>query len=179
MDRISPWPSALAPNRRDCRSISMAVTPDDRQPEEKPGRAFSQSAPSAGLEPGKYPSSFAGGKDQLSPKDHSFGSRPGVCRAGLPRQEVWAYEFRDLLPMPILAVGAAFTFIAGELRQAPLWMQNNGLEGVFRFCMEPRRLWRRYVLMSPAYVVLLTLQALGLKSFTTEGKEPAVELLHG
>src|SRR5579871_5213712 len=47
---------------------------------------------------------------------------------GCPRQEVWAYEFRSRLNLPILAVGAAFPFLAGTLRQAPLWMQDRGLE---------------------------------------------------
>jgi N-acetylglucosaminyldiphosphoundecaprenol N-acetyl-beta-D-mannosaminyltransferase len=135
--------------------------------------------PIAGLEPGKYRQMSSDEKQELARRIIGSGAALVFVGLGCPRQEVWAYEFRELLPMPILAVGAAFTFIAGELRQAPLWMQNHGLEGVFRFCLEPRRLWRRYVLLSPFYVLLLILQAFRLKSFATDGKEPVTDLLYG
>ena len=97
---------------------------------------------------------------------------------GCPRQEIWAYEFRDRLKMPILAVGAAFPMLAGTLRQAPAWMQDRGLEWFFRLCMEPRRLWRRYLLLSPAYVVLVLCQWIGLR-FSAEGAKPLTEILYG
>ncbi len=53
---------------------------------------------------------------------------------GCPRQESFAYEFRDALSMPVVAVGAAFPFIAGRVAQAPRWMQDRGLEWLFRLC---------------------------------------------
>jgi N-acetylglucosaminyldiphosphoundecaprenol N-acetyl-beta-D-mannosaminyltransferase len=81
---------------------------------------------------------------------------------GCPRQEVWLYEHRHLLNMPMIAVGAAFDFHAGRLAQAPRWMQDRGLEWVFRFLHEPRRLWRRYMLLNPLFVMLLALQYLGV-----------------
>jgi N-acetylglucosaminyldiphosphoundecaprenol N-acetyl-beta-D-mannosaminyltransferase len=62
---------------------------------------------------------------------------------------VWSYEKRDGLSMPILAVGAAFDFYAGQTEQAPRWMQDHGLEWLFRLKAEPRRLWRRYILLNP------------------------------
>jgi exopolysaccharide biosynthesis WecB/TagA/CpsF family protein len=133
----------------------------------------------AGMEPGKYRPLSGQEKQELAQRIRDSGAAIVFVGLGCPRQEVWAYEYRDLLPMPIIAVGAAFAFMAGELRQAPLWMQNYGLEGVFRFCCEPRRLWRRYLLMSPMYVFLLTLQGLGLKSFDTKGIKPAAELSYG
>ena len=83
------------------------------------------------------------------------------------------------LNMPILAVGAAFPFLAGVISQAPAWMQNYGLEWLFRLVSEPRRLWRRYVYLNPAYLFLLTLQALRLSRFAPDGKSPAEELLYG
>jgi exopolysaccharide biosynthesis WecB/TagA/CpsF family protein len=97
---------------------------------------------------------------------------------GCPRQEVWAYEFRDRLKLPILAVGAAFPFLAGTLRQAPKWMQDRGLEWLFRLCTEPRRLWRRYLMLSPAYLFLVACQSLGF-SFRANGAPPAKEILYG
>lgn len=82
---------------------------------------------------------------------------------GCPRQEIWAYENRDLLPMPVLAVGAAFDFHAGLLPQAPAWLQRHGLEWLFRLYCEPGRLWRRYLVLNPLYLTLLALQALGIR----------------
>ena len=98
---------------------------------------------------------------------------------GCPRQEVFAYEFRDVLDVPIVAVGAAFPFLSGKLREAPLWMQNAGLEWLFRLVMEPQRLWRRYVLLNPTYLLLVGLQAVGFLSFSTNGRAPTKELLYG
>ena len=97
---------------------------------------------------------------------------------GCPRQEVWAYEFRDRIKLPIVAVGAAFPITAGVLRQAPKWMQDRGLEWLFRLCTEPRRLWRRYLLLSPAYILLVICQWLGMQ-FKTAGRPPKKEILHG
>jgi exopolysaccharide biosynthesis WecB/TagA/CpsF family protein len=82
---------------------------------------------------------------------------------GCPRQEVWLYEHRATLNMPMIAVGAAFDFHAKRLAQAPGWMQDRGLEWLFRLWHEPGRLWRRYVLLNPLFVSLLALQVLGLK----------------
>jgi N-acetylglucosaminyldiphosphoundecaprenol N-acetyl-beta-D-mannosaminyltransferase len=98
---------------------------------------------------------------------------------GCPRQEVFAYEFHDILPMPLVAVGAAFPFLAGKIPQAPRWMQDVGLEWVFRLALEPQRLWRRYVLLNPTYIFFVVIQALGLSSFSTNGQAPSDELLYG
>ena len=133
--------------------------------------------PVAGMEPGMYRNFSREEKENLADRIRGSGAAMVFVGLGCPRQEVWAYEFRNLLSMPILAVGATFAFLAGELRQAPLWMQNHGLEGVFRLCMEPRRLWRRYLLLSPAFVGLVALQVFRLKYFSTEGKQPSVELM--
>jgi N-acetylglucosaminyldiphosphoundecaprenol N-acetyl-beta-D-mannosaminyltransferase len=54
-----------------------------------------------------------------------------------------------------VGVGAAFDLMSGTLRQAPRWMQRIGLEWLFRLTMEPRRLWRRYLLNIPRFVVSL------------------------
>ena len=56
-------------------------------------------------------------------------------------------DHRDKLPgVVMLSVGAAFDFHAGRVRQAPAWMRRTGLEWFFRLLMEPRRLWKRYIL---------------------------------
>ena len=73
----------------------------------------------------------------------------------------------QLLPLPLIAVGAAFDFHAGTLRQAPPSWQRVGLEWLFRLGCEPRRLWRRYVFLNPRYVQLVMMQALRLRTFRT------------
>ncbi len=107
------------------------------------------------------------------------GARMTFVGLGCPRQEVWIYEYRDLLQMPILAVGAAFDFFAGTVRQAPPFMQRSGLEWLFRLWQEPRRLWRRYLFLNPYYLFLVLLQAMHLKTFDSKGRAPMKDLGYG
>lgn len=90
------------------------------------------------------------------------GARLTFVGLGCPRQEVWAYENRNLISMPALAVGAAFDFHAGTLAEAPGWMQRGGLEWLYRLVREPRRLWRRYLLLNPLYLLMAAAQRLGI-----------------
>jgi N-acetylglucosaminyldiphosphoundecaprenol N-acetyl-beta-D-mannosaminyltransferase len=80
---------------------------------------------------------------------------------GQPRQEQWMHRMRPRLSPPLLVgVGAAFDFHAGLVRQAPAWMQRNGLEWTYRLSREPRRLWRRYARYNPLFVMGFTRQYL-------------------
>ena len=97
---------------------------------------------------------------------------------GCPRQEIFVYECCDDFHVPCLAVGAAFAFHAGVTKQAPSWMQRAGLEWLFRLGQEPRRLWRRYVLLNPAYLALLLLQRSKIRVLDdTDTQKPTFE--HG
>ena len=118
-------------------------------------------------------------KPKIAAAIRNSGASIAFVGLGCPRQEIFAYEFRDVLNMPIVAVGAAFPFLAGKLPEAPRWMQDAGLEWLFRLASEPKRLWRRYVLLNPAYIFLVMLQSLGLSSFSTRGQAPNSELLYG
>ena len=70
-----------------------------------------------------------------------------------PKQERWMAEFRGRLEAPVLlGVGAAFDIHAGRLRQAPPLLQRAGLEWAYRLAVEPRRLWRRYLVNNPRFV---------------------------
>ena len=71
----------------------------------------------------------------------------------------------------LIGVGAAFDFLAGIKRQAPVWMQKRGLEWLFRLCTEPRRLWRRYAYIVPGFSVLAAGELIhqGFSSTTLEG----------
>lgn len=82
------------------------------------------------------------------------GARIVFVGRGCPRQERWVAEHADHLSMPLLAVGAAFDFLAGNFSQAPGWMQRNGLEWLYRFMLEPRRLWRRYLYTNSKFMYL-------------------------
>jgi N-acetylglucosaminyldiphosphoundecaprenol N-acetyl-beta-D-mannosaminyltransferase len=75
-------------------------------------------------------------------------ARPDIIWVGLgtPQQDLFLDRFRECFGAVLVAVGAAFDFVAGAKRQAPDWMQNRGLEWIFRLIMEPRRLWRRYLI---------------------------------
>jgi len=108
------------------------------------------------------------------------GASIAMVGLGCPRQEVWAYEFKNELEMPVLAVGAAFNFHAGQLAQAPAWMQRLGLEWFFRLLKEPTRLWHRYLVLNPYYLSLVFLQLTGLKKFDPETTDsPKQEILYG
>jgi N-acetylglucosaminyldiphosphoundecaprenol N-acetyl-beta-D-mannosaminyltransferase len=75
---------------------------------------------------------------------------------GCPKQEYWIARHKQTLPPGVyLAVGAAFAFHAGMVRQAPLWMQQRGLEWLFRVVTEPRRLFRRYALYNSLFLYYL------------------------
>jgi N-acetylglucosaminyldiphosphoundecaprenol N-acetyl-beta-D-mannosaminyltransferase len=133
----------------------------------------------AGMEPSKFRRLTPKEKIELAERIRKSGAGMAFIGLGCPRQEVFLYEFKDLLPMPILAVGAAFPFMAGEIAQAPDWIQEIGMEWFFRLCVEPGRLWRRYVILNPVYLILLILQMLGLHSFNAEGVPPRSELRYG
>ncbi len=98
-------------------------------------------------------------------------AQPDIVWVGLstPKQERWMSEHRDRLDAPVfIGVGAAFDFHAGLKRQAPRWMQRNGLEWMFRLLTEPRRLWRRYLRNNPHFVWLILLQSLGFRRYEVQ-----------
>lgn len=133
----------------------------------------------AGAEPSKFRRLTPEEKLDLTSRIKASGAAITLVGLGCPRQEAFAYEFREALSMPILAVGAAFPFIAGMLPQAPSWMQSRGLEWLFRLMEEPGRLWKRYLYLNPAYVFLVAMQASKLRQFSTSGSVPACEELYG
>lgn len=69
-----------------------------------------------------------------------------------PKQDIWMRDNVDQLSQTLIGVGAAFDFLSGEVRRAPVWMQKSGLEWLFRLLSEPRRLWRRYFILAPQFV---------------------------
>lgn len=119
-------------------------------------------------------------RDALADEINASGA--GLCFVGLgcPRQEVFAYEMRDRVQAPLIAVGAAFAFHAGMLSQAPAWMQRFGLEWLYRLTREPKRLWKRYATTNPAFASMAILQRLGLyRPSPDRGVRPESEMRFG
>lgn len=119
----------------------------------------------AGAMPSRFRTISAEEQEQIAGQILQSNAALVLVGLGCPRQEVWVYEHRHLLPMPALAVGAAFNFHSGTLPQAPKALQNIGLEWLFRFVHEPRRLWKRYLCLNPLYMWLVARQFLRLQSF--------------
>ncbi len=117
----------------------------------------------AGSQPSRFRQATA--EEQAADAETIRASDADLVLVGLgcPRQEVWAYEMRDAVGRPLLAVGAAFDFLAGSLAMAPAWMQQRGLEWLFRLTREPGRLWRRYLILNPRYCWAVLQQLLKLR----------------
>jgi N-acetylglucosaminyldiphosphoundecaprenol N-acetyl-beta-D-mannosaminyltransferase len=112
----------------------------------------------AGREASKFRTAQEGEAERIAARIVESGARLALVGLGCPRQEVFTYAMRPLLPMPVLAVGAAFDYHAGQLRKPPAWMQRYALEWLWRLGLEPGRLWRRYLLLNPAYLARLAAQ---------------------
>lgn len=77
---------------------------------------------------------------------------------GCPKQELWMAAHHGKIPAVMLGVGAAFDFHSGRVKEAPTWMQQAGLEWVFRLKSEPRRLWKRYAKHNPRFLLFFFTQ---------------------
>jgi N-acetylglucosaminyldiphosphoundecaprenol N-acetyl-beta-D-mannosaminyltransferase len=134
----------------------------------------------AGSQPSRFRRITPDEKSEIVRDIRRSGAQVVFAGLGCPRQEVWAYEFRDALSMPVVAVGAAFDFHAGTVPQAPKGLQNAGLEWAYRLMQEPKRLWRRYAFLNPLYMAMVTAQGMGLKpSSGNPGTKPDHEMNYG
>jgi N-acetylglucosaminyldiphosphoundecaprenol N-acetyl-beta-D-mannosaminyltransferase len=97
-------------------------------------------------------------------------ARPDVLWVGIgvPKQEKWMARMRDRLEVPVMCgVGAAFDFHAGRISQAPRWMQQRGLEWIYRIAQEPRRLLPRYLYYNPRFVMAFARQYMTQRRVTS------------
>ncbi len=91
---------------------------------------------------------------------------PDVLWVGLgcPKQEFWMRAHQKSIQAPaIVGIGQAFNIYAGQVRQAPAWMRESGLEWLFRLLSEPRRLWRRYLIYNSEFLVRLLYESLRMR----------------
>jgi N-acetylglucosaminyldiphosphoundecaprenol N-acetyl-beta-D-mannosaminyltransferase len=97
------------------------------------------------------------------------GTRPDFFWVGLstPKQERFMAQHLSVLPEAkvFVGVGAAFDLLTGRIRQAPPTLQRVGLEWLFRLTQEPKRLWKRYLINNPLFVMRASAQLLGLRNY--------------
>jgi exopolysaccharide biosynthesis WecB/TagA/CpsF family protein len=86
-------------------------------------------------------------------KINSSGAHIVLVGRGCPRQEFWVANHKGSINAAMMAVGAAFDFHAGVLDQAPKWMQDKGLEWLYRLIKEPRRVWKRYFFTNSSFIL--------------------------
>ena len=87
--------------------------------------------------------------------EHIAEHRPDILLVGMgtPQQELWVDRHFDRIEAHVVwSVGALFDYISGRMPRAPHWMADHGLEWIFRLVMEPRRMWRRYLIGNPAFL---------------------------
>jgi len=92
------------------------------------------------------------------------GARIIFVGLGCPKQEFWMAAHSFHLPAVLIGVGAAFEFLAGTLKRAPLWIQNCGMEWCYRLCQEPGRLWKRYLVLNTLFAWMVMKEMVSKKS---------------
>jgi N-acetylglucosaminyldiphosphoundecaprenol N-acetyl-beta-D-mannosaminyltransferase len=94
---------------------------------------------------------------------------------GMPKQDRWIFEHKDQLNAALaIGVGAAFRFHAGIVKRVPKVIGNVGLEWVWRFVMEPRKLWRRDLIAGPQFLFHVALELLGHKTYEPDKDRDAI-----
>lgn len=94
------------------------------------------------------------------------GARILFVGIGCPKQERFMHEHKNRIQAVQVGVGAAFDFHSGAVKQAPDWMGRAGLEWLFRLAMEPRRLWKRYAVHNPRFMLRAAWQLLSQRKAT-------------
>jgi len=107
------------------------------------------------------------------------GARILLVAFGAPRQELWLRRWRDRLAPPVgMGVGGLFDFYSGRIPRAPVWMREMGLEWVYRLMQEPGRMWRRYVIGNPLFLLRVRRQVKNPERFNLpEGVERLAPIL--
>jgi N-acetylglucosaminyldiphosphoundecaprenol N-acetyl-beta-D-mannosaminyltransferase len=116
----------------------------------------------AGAQPSEFRTLSAREQMEAVERIRNSGAQIMFVGLGCPRQEIFTYEMSQYLNIPVLAVGAAFDYHAGLLQQPPQFIQNAGLQWLYRLCQDPARLWRRYLVTNSQFVAMFFAQWLGV-----------------
>lgn len=87
--------------------------------------------------------------------EHIQEEQPDILLVGMgtPQQELWVERYSDRIDAHVLwTVGALFDYLSGRVPRAPHWIADHGFEWIFRLLVEPRRMWRRYLLGNPRFL---------------------------
>ncbi len=168
LHRLTPpdWFRLLA---EECarRGISMFFLGSRPAVVEKAGAALSRDIPNlriVGVQHGYFDKCVSSSENQEI-VDRINSLQPDVLMVGfgMPLQEKWIADNWDRLHVHVVfPVGAFFDYVSGEIRRAPRWMTEHGLEWLGRLVIEPRRLWRRYLLGNPMFLWRVLMQRFGL-----------------
>ena len=112
--------------------------------------------------------------------EHIAEHQPDILLVGMgtPQQELWADRYAERVEAGVIwTVGALFDYVAGRTPRAPHWLSDNGFEWIFRLAVEPRRMWRRYLLGNPAFLwrVLEERQRQGSNGSSPDEKQRVTE----
>lgn len=89
-------------------------------------------------------------------KIHNSGAKLLFVAITSPKKENFINQWKDQLNVDfVMGVGGTFDVVAGKVRRAPLWMQNYGLEWLYRVLQEPGRMWKRYFITNTKFIWLL------------------------
>lgn len=116
--------------------------------------------------------------EQIISDINASGVRILFVSLGCPKQERWMLRHKGRVQAVMLGVGAAFDFVSGRVRQAPRWMQQNGLEWLYRLSREPKRLLARYIRGNPRFVLLVLLHRLGIATARRTSRAPRLSSRH-
>lgn len=95
--------------------------------------------------------------------------QPDIIWVGLstPKQERFMARYLSVLDTKLMiGIGAAFLFHTGAIQDSPIWVKNAGLQWLHRLLQEPSRLWKRYLLNNPRFILCALLQFIGLRRYS-------------
>ena len=91
--------------------------------------------------------------DALIERINRSGATMLLVGMGMPVQEKWLWANRDKLTIPVrFSIGALNRVYTGDIARGPAWMTNNGMEWLYRLCVQPGQTWRRYILGNPLFI---------------------------
>jgi len=156
------WPDWIVPLGATCRDngSSMFFLGATDGVAEAAGKKMQSAVPGLRVHShhGHFPKDDASSRRIIEQINRS-GAKVLLVGFGMPLQEIWIAKYRrELAPLVIFANGATFDYVAGHIRRGPQWLTSHGFEWLTRLIVEPRRLWRRYLLGLPEFGLLVIRQ---------------------
>lgn len=114
-------------------------------------------------------------KDDASSREvidlvNGSGAQVLLVGFGMPLQERWIARYRaDLKPLVVFSVGALLDYAAGNVVRGPRWLTQRGFEWLTRLVVEPRRLWKRYLVGLPQFGLLVLRQRMSARPQLSAG----------